>query len=97
MAAEPLVWEKWRMSPERRAWHSEYDGRVTFWDTTAAGALYFNCVEIEENVLFSFVPMPLTTEMIAMEMPAAIRPYSMAVAAVSSRTNALTAASIDNK
>jgi hypothetical protein len=50
----------------------------------AANAVYFNCVEIELNVVFSFVPRPFTTAMIAIEMPAAIRPYSMAVAADSS-------------
>ena len=32
------------------------------------------------NVAFSLVPMPLTAAMITTEMPAAIRPYSMAVA-----------------
>jgi hypothetical protein len=44
-------------------------------------AAYFNCDEIEEKVVLSFVPRPFTTLMIATEMPAAIRPYSMAVAA----------------
>ena len=37
----------------------------------AANAVYFNCVEIELNVVFSFVPRPFTTAMIAIEMPAA--------------------------
>src|SRR3954454_18082096 len=32
------------------------------------------------NLSFKFVPRPLTTVMIAIEMPAAISPYSMAVA-----------------
>ena len=32
------------------------------------------------NLSFSLVPRPLTTAMIATEMPAAIRPYSIAVA-----------------
>jgi hypothetical protein len=45
---------------------------------------YFNCVEIELNVVLSFVPRPFTTAMMAMEIPAAIRPYSMAVAPDSS-------------
>ncbi len=35
-----------------------------------------------ENVLLSVVPNPLTTAMIATEMPAAIKPYSIAVAPV---------------
>ena len=52
-------------------------------------AAYFNCDEIEEKVVLSFVPRPFTTLMIATEMPAAIRPYSMAVAAVSSFRKAL--------
>jgi len=52
-------------------------------------ARYFNCVDIEEKVLLSLVPSPLTTVMIATEMPAAIKAYSMAVAAVSSLKNAL--------
>ena len=50
---------------------------------------YFSCVEIELKVDLSFVPRPFTTAMIATEMPAAIRPYSMAVAANSSLRNAL--------
>jgi hypothetical protein len=37
-----------------------------------------------EKVELSCVPSPLTTAMIAMEIPAAISPYSMAVAAPSS-------------
>ena len=53
-------------------------------------AAYFNCVEIEENVELSFVPSPFTTLMMAMEMPAAIKPYSMAVAAFSSFKNLMT-------
>ena len=32
------------------------------------------------NLVFSVLPRPFTTAMIATEMPAAIRPYSMAVA-----------------
>ena len=37
--------------------------------------------------MLSLVPRPFTTATIAMEMPAAISPYSMAVAPVSSRRN----------
>ena len=33
-----------------------------------------------EKAVFSLVPRPLTTAIIATEMPAAIRPYTMAVA-----------------
>jgi hypothetical protein len=45
---------------------------------------YLSAVETDENVVFRFVPRPCTTAMIATEMPAAMSPYSMAVAAVSS-------------
>ena len=41
---------------------------------------YLSCVEILPKLVFSLVPMPFTAAMIAMEMPAAIRPYSIAVA-----------------
>jgi|HubBroStandDraft_2_1064218.scaffolds.fasta_scaffold522995_2 hypothetical protein len=42
---------------------------------------------IEAKRVLSLVPSPFTTEMIASEMPAAINPYSMAVAADSSAQN----------
>jgi hypothetical protein len=41
---------------------------------------YFNEVLIELNIVFRFDPRPFTTVMIASAMPAAIRPYSIAVA-----------------
>ncbi len=41
---------------------------------------YFNAVEMLVKVLFRLVPTVPTTVMIATEMPAAMRPYSMAVA-----------------
>src|SRR4051794_29339097 len=41
---------------------------------------YFSELLILVNLSFKFVPRPLTTVMIAIEMPAAIRPYSIAVA-----------------
>src|SRR4051794_16446197 len=41
---------------------------------------YFSELLILVNLLFKFVPRPLTTVMIAIEMPAAISPYSIAVA-----------------
>ena len=50
---------------------------------------YLSAVETEENVVLSFVPTPLSTVMIATAMPAAIKPYSMAVAAESSRRKSL--------
>ena len=45
---------------------------------------YFNDVETVENVVFKLVPRAWTVAMIATAMPAAMRPYSMAVAPVSS-------------
>ena len=48
---------------------------------------YFNEVLIAVNLVLSFEPNPFTAVMIAREIPAAIRPYSMAVAAVSSFKN----------
>jgi len=49
---------------------------------------YFNWVETEVKVVFKLTPRPFTVAMIAMEIPAAIRPYSMAVAPSSFRKNA---------
>jgi hypothetical protein len=53
---------------------------------TASGLrlLYFSELLTEVNLAFRLEPRPLTTAMIASEMPAAIRPYSMAVAPDSS-------------
>jgi len=51
---------------------------------------YFNCVEIEEKVVLSFVPTPFTAVMMTRAMPAAIRLYSMAVAPDSSLRKAMT-------
>jgi hypothetical protein len=45
---------------------------------------YFSAVEIDEKVLLRWVPSPVITGMIATAIPAAMRPYSMAVAADSS-------------
>jgi len=54
---------------------------------------YFSWLEMLVNVALRLVPRVLTATMIATEMPAAIRPYSMAVAPLSSfrkcRTNFL--------
>ena len=44
------------------------------------GDAYFSELLIDVNMLLRFEPSPLTTAMIASAMPAAIRPYSMAVA-----------------
>ena len=45
---------------------------------------WFNWVEIDENLVLSFAPKLFTTAMMATEMPAAMRPYSVALAALSS-------------
>jgi hypothetical protein len=56
---------------------------------------YFNDPLIEVNFSFRVVPRPFTAAIIASEIPAAISPYSIAVAPDSSlkklRTNALIA------
>jgi hypothetical protein len=48
---------------------------------------YFNELLIEENLVLSFAPIPFTAAIMASAMPAAMRPYSIAVAAVSSARN----------
>jgi hypothetical protein len=50
-------------------------------------AFYFSELLIDVNLVLSLVPRPLMTAMMASEMPAAIRPYSMAVAPDSSARN----------
>ena len=52
------------------------------------GENYFSAVETEVNMPFTTVPRPVTTGTMAKAMPAAIRLYSIAVAAVSSLKNA---------
>src|ERR1700687_690312 len=47
---------------------------------TRRSAFYFSELLIEVNLVFKLEPRPLTTAMIARAMPAAINPYSMAVA-----------------
>src|SRR3954471_14858854 len=51
------------------------------------GGNYFKEVLIEPNLSFNVVPRLFTTVMIANAMPAAIRPYSIAVAPDSSDQN----------
>jgi hypothetical protein len=45
---------------------------------------YFSCEEMLLNVLFSDVPIEFTAATITIEIPAAMRAYSMAVAPASS-------------
>jgi hypothetical protein len=49
--------------------------------------LYFSELLIDANLVFRWEPRPFTTAMMASEIPAAINPYSIAVAAVSSAQN----------
>jgi hypothetical protein len=55
---------------------------------SSTGKIYFSESEMNWNVVLSFEPMALTLAMITTEMPAAMRPYSIAVAPVSSFRNA---------
>ena len=48
---------------------------------------YFRELLIDENMPLMLLPSPLTIAMIASEIPAAINPYSMAVAPAWSRQN----------
>jgi hypothetical protein len=48
---------------------------------------YFRDVLIDVNLVLRLVPSPFTATMMASEIPAAIKPYSMAVAPVSSARN----------
>jgi hypothetical protein len=53
-------------------------------------ANYFSDVETVEKVVFKLVPRAWTVAMIATAMPAAMRPYSIAVAPVSSAKKRIT-------
>jgi len=61
--------------------------RVTQRPLSPKGGVYFNWLLIEVKFELSFVPRPFTAAMIASEIPAAIRPYSIAVAPDSSFKN----------
>jgi hypothetical protein len=50
---------------------------------------YFRDEEIDVKVELSLLPRPFITGMMTTAMPAAMRPYSIAVAAVSFRRKAL--------
>ena len=52
---------------------------------SAASKVYFRELLIDVNMPLRLVPRPFTAAIIAIEIPAAIRPYSMAVAPVLSR------------
>jgi hypothetical protein len=67
------------------------DGRAAArdWGETRIGAIYFKDEEIDVKVELSLTPRFLVTPIMAREMPAAIRPYSIAVAPDSSLRNSL--------
>jgi len=54
------------------------------WTRRCRSAAYFSELLIAVYLVLSLVPIPFTTEMIASAMPAAISPYSIAVAPDSS-------------
>jgi hypothetical protein len=62
-------------------------GVIVAQQLAASSLRYFSEVLIELNLVLRFEPRPLTATMIAIEIPAAIRPYSMAVAPDSSDKN----------
>jgi hypothetical protein len=80
----------WRFTAHEAAHpHTATDMRV-YWILLLDGVSvsdYLSAVETLVNVVFNFEPRAPTTVMIATEMPAAINPYSMAVAPDSSRMN----------
>jgi hypothetical protein len=68
----------------------EYDGQLPpprLFAGRAGIKAYFSEVLIEVNLSLRLVPKPFTMAIIASEMPAAIRPYSIAVAPDSSDRN----------
>src|SRR6185295_4310084 len=72
------------MTLRRRSSRSRADGEAV---KASPERSYFNEVLMSLNLVFRFVPRPLTTAMIARAIPAAIRPYSIAVAPDSSDMN----------
>jgi hypothetical protein len=74
-----------RCGPRRHGWHANENppemapaGGIFRYDVREEG--YFSDELIELNVPLMVVPKPFTAAMIAIEIPAAIRPYSIAVA-----------------
>jgi hypothetical protein len=61
--------------------------RVLYCRHAGRAIRYLRELFIEVNLVFSLPPMPFTTAIIASEIPAAIRPYSIAVAPDSSAKN----------
>ena len=60
---------------------------MEFSDALQEGRIYVREVLISPNLVLRLPPIPLTAPIIANEIPAAIRPYSMAVAPDSSARN----------
>jgi hypothetical protein len=64
--------------PDRAAFQNAATFRLT--PVFYGNNRHFSEVLIEVNLVFSFVPIPFTTDMMTSAMPAASSPYSMAVA-----------------
>src|SRR4051812_24492286 len=85
-AGEPCRTAQWAASDRRilrellSAKNGKGPGLPRAFAARQSALVYFSDVLIEVNLVFRLEPRPLTTVMIASEMPAAIRPYSMAVA-----------------
>ena len=74
-----------RQFPRRALVETVNEENEPRWETEAGN--YFKDLLIEPNLWFRLVPRPFTTLMIASAIPAAIRPYSIAVAPDSSDQN----------
>ena len=84
----PVGWRVRRRKPQQGVFknaRSRREGRLR--STVATSLRYLMAVEMLLKVVFRLVPRVLTTRMIAAAMPAAIRPYSIAVAPDSSLRN----------
>src|SRR5262249_20180848 len=74
----------------RRPKKEEAAGSRRLQPNSRTDVAYLSCVEMLSNFAFRLVPIALTVAIITTEMPAAMRPYSIAVAPDSSFRNATT-------
>ena len=79
-----------RAGKSKQAIASAFEAALLRSAPVAAEYVYLSAVESVENVVFSLVPRPVITGMIANAIPVAMRPYSIAVAAFSSLRNLMT-------
>ena len=73
-----------RLRPDARANHLSLSRGVLSALIPQGEPTHLSWLDMLLNVVFRLVPIVLTAAMMATEMPAAIRPYSMAVAPLSS-------------